>query len=105
MVKNRRGKKWPGGSDVKKLPVALLALSIVTATAGFQTKPTQSKPATIDTIPDRDKKIKDIDEALEELEKGKAEIDRSLKEIDFQKIEKEIREATKNIHIDRSEER
>jgi len=72
IIVKQKTKFMERSSLFKKIPVALLALGIVTATAGFQTKPIQSKPATIDTIPDRDKKRRDIDEALEELEKGKA---------------------------------
>lgn len=85
---------------IKKLPLAVLACSIVLATAAFQTHPAKTKQGATDTVPDRNKKIKDIDDALDELERSKAEVDRSLKDIDFAQIEKQIKEATENIHID-----
>jgi esterase/lipase len=87
-------------SLIRKLPIAALALGVVLATAAFQSKPVKTKQPTTDTVPERNKKVKDIDDALEELEKSKLEVDRSLKDIDFEKIESEVREATKNLHID-----
>lgn len=85
---------------IKKLPLVMLVCGIVLATAAFQTHPAKTKQKTTDTVPDRNKKIKDIDDALEELERSKLEVDRSLKDIDFAQIEKQIKEATENIHID-----
>lgn len=77
----------------------LLGAAIVLTTAGFQTQPAKTKQLIVDTVPDRSKKIRDIDDALQELERSKAEVDRSLKEIDFEKMEKEIKEATQNLQL------
>ena len=85
---------------IKELPIALFVSGLVVATAAWQNLPAKPKQNKTDTIPDRNKKIRDIDEALEELEKSKEEVNRSLNEIDFGKIEKEIREATEQIHLD-----
>ena len=85
---------------IKKLPLAVLACGVVIATAAFQSQPAKAKQKTTDTVPDRNKKVRDIDEALEALENSKAEVDQSLKNIDFAQIEKQIKEATENIHID-----
>ena len=90
-------------SWITKLSFAILVSAFIITAGAFQNKPEKHSQVIKDTLPDRSKKIRDIDEALEELERSKLEVDRSLKEIDFEKIEKQISEATKNIHLNEQE--
>ena len=87
-------------SSIKKIAFIIIALAVAASTVAFQSQPSRSKSPSTDTLPDRNKKIRDIDDAMDELEKSSAEVEQSIKDIDFGKIEKEIREATKNIHLD-----
>ncbi len=90
-------------SWIKKFPLAILASAFIITAGAFQNKPGSHSQDIRDTVPDQSKKIRDIDEALEELERSKLEVDRSLKEIDFEKLEKQISEATKNIRLNEQE--
>lgn len=90
-------------SWIQKLPFTILVCAFIITAGAFQNKPGKYSQHVRDTLPDRSKKIRDIDAALEELERSKLEVDRSLKEIDFDKIEKQINEATKNIRLHEQE--
>lgn len=85
---------------VKKWPVPALALTLLLTTAAFQNRPAKPRQDLTDTVPERSGRTRDIDQALEELENSKASLDRSLRDIDMTKLEKQIREATENIHLD-----
>lgn len=90
-------------SWIKKIPFVLLVSAFVITAGAFQNKPGSQNGAIRDTVPDPSKKIRNIDEALEQLERSKLEVDRSLKEIDFEKLEKQISEATQNIRLNEQE--
>lgn len=87
-------------SILQKLPIVAIGVAIACTVLAFQQHPLKTKPAHTDTLPDRNRKVRNIDDALEELERSKAEVDRSLKDIDFNKMEKEIQEATRNLQLD-----
>lgn len=84
----------------KKIPLLLMACGIVLTVAFAQGNAGRQNHAGTDTIPTKQKKIHDLDEALAELDRGEQEMQRALKEIDREKMEREIREAMKNVDID-----
>jgi hypothetical protein len=84
----------------KKFPATMLICGLVIIAAAWQGGPSKITHTGTDTVPERNKKVKDIDAALEDLEMSKTEIERSLKEINIEKMNAEIRESLKNVHMD-----
>lgn len=84
----------------KKLPLLLLACGVVVTVTVAQSNAGNQKHVITDTFPQKQKKIRDLDEALMEIDRGQIEMEKALREIDHEKIEKEIREAMKNMDID-----
>ena len=116
----------------KTAPVALLLFAVISLAAWQQrpsAPPKPPKPLAIDTIPDRNNKIKDIDDAIQQLDKSqqdmersfndikippvppvppippiepekiKAEVDKAMKSIDVEKMKAEIEKSVKEIDV------
>jgi hypothetical protein len=77
--------------------VVLLGLSF---TSWQQTTPATSR-ATRDTVPQKgEKKVRDLDEALDQMDKAQADLERSMKDIDWEKMQREMKDAMKDLNID-----
>ena len=86
---------------LKAFPLAVLIGGlVVTLVTSAQNSNTATTKAGSDTIPKKQKQIRDLDEALIELEKGEMELTKAMKDFDSRKLEKEIREAMKNVDVD-----
>lgn len=86
---------------MKKIMLAAIVTALVLTVSFAQTstgKPT-NKSAT-DTVPKKAKQIRDLDDALLEIDKGEAEMQKAMKEWKDGKMEREVREAMKNLDVD-----
>lgn len=84
----------------KKIPLLMLALSIVATVAFAQSNSGNQRHSSADTLPPKQKKVRDLDEALAEIDRSEIELQRAMREIDHEKMEAEIRSAMKNMKVD-----
>ena len=86
---------------LKSFPLLVLIGGLVVTLVTSAQNSSGSKASGADTIPGKKhKQVRDLDEALMELDKGEIELSKALREIDTEKIEREIREAMKNLDVD-----
>lgn len=84
----------------KKLPLLVLVSGLVLTVAFAQTTSGSNRKSSSDTIPRKQKQIRDLDEVLLEIDNSQEEIRKAMSEIDWEKMNREIREATKNLNVD-----
>ncbi|MFL5808803.1 MAG: hypothetical protein ACJ749_04730 [Flavisolibacter sp.] len=84
----------------RQLPAAVLVTGFVITASAWQGQPLKTQHTKTDTVPGGNKKITNIDDALDQLDKARAELDRTMKDADWNKMELQLKESLKDVHID-----